>query len=280
MSASDLNAKIVSFADAHRRAMEEGDSPAVPTAEKAILLALVASSVAETASWISTRKEGGDARAAMLSHLAAELEAHNFVGKGLRTVERDLAAQARKATLAAVSAGAAPAWLATTAALCGGAIGFLTHFGNAIGSGVVIGLFCVTVVAGISPPFRVAVLRVLAQTPGVIGSTGKGVANAGAGAVGLFVAAGSIGKQAESILRRNAAGEIAALRGPQFLPQVLTRTLAPLRALAQLAVGGTLVALVGALVVLVFGIKHGFAQQAEECEENYAPESDCGLKPT
>jgi hypothetical protein len=272
----DIEAKILACADAHRRAMREGDAH-LSGVEKAILLALVARSAADTSHWIKTRVEDGDRRASALAGLTAELQAHDVVGKGLRRVQQDLLSQARRAVMSAAGLASVPVWMTSGIALVVGVGSLLVHVGSAIGGAVTITFFAFCAVAVYSAPVRTWTFGALAKTPEAMAAVGSAIAQTTVGFVALLGYGSSVGAEANAIFVKNVGKEVDALRGQGSALRGARVVLTPLRSLASTIVTVSLMALIACLVVLGLGIYHGFFQQAATCEQEYAPQSDCGF---
>jgi hypothetical protein len=273
---ADITAKIASFANAHRQAMDVGDKTLQGIDEKAILLAMVARSATDTLSWIKTRVPDGDRHAALFADLAAELAAKNTVGKGLRIAEKQLLSQAKQLTLSAVGAGMTPVWVTSGIAFAAGFLGSVLQFGSAVGGVLALGFFFLVSTAVICPPFRMAVFRSLGRTPQAVAAAGRSVKELAALTISALSYPGSVGGEAQRIFVRIAGKEGDALRYSGYIQRESRLVLTPLRILAGVIVWASMLALAISLVYLVIGVNHGFAQQANVCGQ-YSPSSYCGL---
>lgn len=275
-ASSDIDARIAACANAYRRALQVGDAKLV-NPEKAILLALVARSAAETQSWIHTRIEDGDRRAAPLEGLARSLSDHDIVGRTLQRAQAELIRRARQVVMSTAGVAATPVWMAAAVALVLGIGGLLINVGSAIGGVLAFLVFLFCAAAAVSPFFRTWTLGLLGKTPQAMSTLGGAAANATGGVVGLFTYAGSVGSEAHRVFLENVSNESDTLRGANSTRHASSVVLTPLRSLAKAIVAASVVALVACIITLGFGINHGFLQRVRTCEQQYGSESNCGL---
>jgi hypothetical protein len=280
-SSVNIDAQIVEFADAHRRTLRTGDdllgNDLVGTVEKAILLAVVARSASDTLSWIKTRQEDGDRLAALLAGLSDELQAHDVLGRSLHQTQQSLLAKARQLVMAAAGVATTPVWLTSAIALLLGLFGFAANFGSAIGGFLALALFAFLALAAIAPPVRAWTLGLLFRTPQALMAAGGTVIDTARSLSAMLVYSTSLGNRAYSVFVDTASKEVAALRGPSFMSGEAKLVVEPLRVLAGAIVVASIVTLAVCLVILAIGINHGFFQQVVTCEQQYAPQSNCGF---
>lgn len=108
---TSLSDQVVSVAAAYRATLLRGDREFVdsPT-EKKILQAVVASSVADTSTWIQTRL-GSKEAAAPLDELFSVISVGNVVGKSWEAVKKKALEESRGAVLSLAGTGTAPVWI-------------------------------------------------------------------------------------------------------------------------------------------------------------------------
>lgn len=173
---------VQDLADAYRQAMLEGDRELADSLlERKLLQALVASSAADTARWVKTRVQDGDAVVGPLETLVPALREGDWVGQGLDATKKQAADQAKAMATTAVFGATWPLWLGTVVAFFAGLFGFAFDAGAAFGQALAPlvlggGTFLYAIIRGSRWPGP----KRLRQSAGRLGHYGHGSATLGA----------------------------------------------------------------------------------------------------
>ena len=267
---------LAAYADAHRAALLAGDASGMDPMGEAVLLALVARSAADTASWIETRLPGGAQRLSYFNSLASELRARDAVGRTLRQIEKQLQMRAKQLVKSVALGGTTPLW---AGAVISGVIGvgaLIIHIGKDAGETLVL-LLALWVALHAFPPVRVATWRAFTKVPGFLAESGKFVAAVPVGIASAFALSSTVGKEASRILTAN-VGPVATRLGREGeLRKGTNGVLVPVRAVATTVTTCAVLALLAGLVLFGVGVYRGIAHQAQQCTDQYGNYNNCGI---
>lgn len=240
-------AHVRQLANAYRKTMSDGrEKFPEGSADRYVLLAIVAASASDSFSWITKHVPDGDLVSEPLKDLASELQKDDKLGTTLQASQTAVMKKARSAISSLAFTGTRPLWLSSILAFFAGIFTYAQNVGAIIGSVIIPAIF-----AGGSAGF--AVIRTLGYSTALVSH----------GAASLLASAQTLGSQPEALFRKTAGPTLDSLfkgsAGPQVAgPQDPVPVVRNLRGLATGIVMLAYAVLAGVLIFFAFGVSHAF----------------------